>query len=92
MEYRKKVGLIVEEVDDFKLFYDSDDGKNHFLNQTAGVIWQLLPDRFEEFAEYRESFKNIFSNDPDVEAGVLEADFNECVESLINEGLIVCVE
>lgn len=91
MGYKKNKDLIEEEVDEFRLLYDNLSGKNHFLNETAGVIWQLLPDQFEEFATYRDLFKNEFMNDPRIEALTLEKDFDDCIDNFLREGLIICV-
>lgn len=86
MVYRKNRELVEEEVEGFKLLYDNDNGENHFLNETAGLIWELLPDQFEDLSEYREGFISRFS--AEVERGVLENDFDECMDRFVKGGLV----
>lgn len=86
MVYRKNRELVDEEVEDFRLLYDNDKGENHFLNETAGLIWELLPDQFEDLSEFREEFISRFC--AEVEREVLENDFDECIDRFVAGGLI----
>ena len=89
MLYKKNGELVEEEVDEFRLLYDSTNGQNLFLNETAGLIWGLLPDQFENILEYKEEFINRFLTETGKET--LEKDFDECIDSFIKGGLIyVC--
>lgn len=88
MEYKKNKNLIKEVVDEFILLYDNEKRKNHFLNETAGVIWEKLPDQFEEIDEFRKWFVAKYLNCVEIGADEIENGFDECIGLFIEGGLL----
>lgn len=87
MEYIKNSELFEENIEEYKLLYNSNSGENHFLNETAGLIWNILPDRFLDVTGYKREFVSKFHEEIDEQ--VLEKDFDECLDSFLQGGLLI---
>jgi hypothetical protein len=86
MEYIKNSELFEENIEEYKLLYNGNSGENHFLNETAALIWNILPDRFLDVTEYKREFVSKFQEEIDEQ--ILEKDFDECLNSFLQGGLL----